>query len=328
MRKIQDGGIGNILMNNLVSIIIPVYNVEPYIKRCIDSISSQTYKNLEIIVVDDGSKDNSASICEEGAKRDSRIKMIRKENAGAGYARNTGMDAAKGEYIFFVDSDDYIMPGCIERLLEVALKEDADIVKCSWIEGSEDSYSKIPKKRTYKRYSNISAFRTREMNIAVHGKLYKRSVVGDIRYPRETTFDDEFFTYKLIYNAPKIIILDEAYYYYYVNPNSIMRGKREKMPLQYIRAYEERIRFFKNKNEQELSGISHKEFAIRLMLSYMSKNQYKESGITPKELVARFKEEYRAGSGYAAGFKEKVSLFLFNAFPNLMTGIINKIGMC
>jgi len=314
-------------MNNLVSVIVPVYNVELYIKRCLDSISGQTYHNLEIIVVDDGSKDKSATICKECADADSRIRLIEKENEGAGYARNTGLDVANGDYIFFVDSDDYIMPNCIERLLSIALAEKADIVKCSYIEGCEKNYNIIPEKKPYKTYTNVSAFRTRNMNIAVHGKLYKKSVIGNVRYPKESTFDDEFFTYKLIFNAPKVIILDEPYYYYYVNPNSIMRSKKKKMPLQYIKAYEERMAFFSDKAEFELVGISHKELAIRLMLSYMNRYRYEKCDMNAKEMLSLFRKEYKQGCSFAVGIKEKISLQLFNLFPNCFTKVMHLVGL-
>ena len=312
-------------MDKLISIIVPVYNVEQYIKRCLDSISRQTYKKIEIIVIDDGSKDASADICERCAMADSRIIFIKKENEGAGYTRNIGIDVAKGDYIFFVDSDDYIMPNCIERLLKVALEENADIVKCSWIEGKEDNYNVIPKKKKYKIYSNIHAFYTREMNIAVHGKLYRNSIIGDIRYPKETTYDDEFFTYKLIYNASKIVILDEPYYYYYFNPNSIMHGKKGMMHLQYIRAYKERIDFFRGRNEYELAGISHKELAIRLMLSYTEWEKYSEYVYSKDDIVKMFNKEYDIGRKYANGIKEKCSLRLFRANPFLMAKIIKLL---
>lgn len=314
-------------MNNLVSVIVPVYNVEPYIKRCLDSISRQTYRNLEIIVVDDGSKDKSAIICKECADADSRIKFIKKKNEGAGFARNSGMDIANGDYIFFVDSDDYIMPNCIERLLNVALAEKADIVKCSYHEGCENNYSIIPQTKAYEVYTNVSSFRTRSTNIAVHGKLYKKIVIGDIRYPKETTFDDEFFTYKLIYNAKKIIVLDEPYYYYYINPNSIMRSKKKKMPLQYIRAYEERIAFFCDKAEFELVGISHKELAIRLMLSYLNRFRYEECDMNAKDMISMFRREFKQGFDFAAGIKEKTSLMFFYLFPNCFTKIMHLAGV-
>lgn len=314
-------------MNDLVSVIVPVYNVEPYIKRCLDSISGQTYRNLEIIVVDDGSKDNSASICQECADADSRIKLIKKENEGSGFARNTGMDIANGDYIFFVDSDDYLISNCIERLLSVALAENADMVNCSYIEGSESNYNVIPKKKPYRICTNIDAFKTRDVKAPVHAKLYKRSVVGNNRFPKEITFDDEFFTYKLIYGAKKIVILDETYYYYYINPNSIMRSMKKKMPLQYIKAFEERFAFFNDRAEHELVGISHKELAIRLMLSYMDRHHYEECDMTAKDMISLFRREFKQGISFVGGIKEKMSLQLFNLFPNVMTKIMNFAGV-
>ena len=237
------------------------------------------------------------------------------------------MDIANGDYIFFVDSDDYIMPNCIERLLTVALAENADIVKCSYIEGREDNYNVIPKIKLYKTYTNISAFRTRNVKVLVHGKLYKRSVVANIRFPKVTTFEDEFFTYKLIYNARKIVILDESYYYYYVNPKSIMHTKRKKLPLQYIKAYEERIAFFSDKAETELVGISHKELAIRLMLSYMNRYRYEECDMNAKDMISMFRCEFKQGFGFAAGIKEKISLMFFYLFPNSFTKITHLAGV-
>lgn len=308
----------------LVSIIIPVYNVEPYIKRCLDSISKQTYGNLEIIAVDDGSKDNSADICEECAATDQRITVIRKNNEGAGYARNAGLNIVTGDYIFFVDSDDYILDNCIERLLEVAIHEDADIVKCAWVEGSEDHFATYPSRKPFSVYSNISAFRTRKMNIAIHGKLYKKEVIGDYRYPKVTIHDDEFLTYKLIYNAHKIIVLDEAYYYYYMSPDSIMRGQKKKQPLQYMEAYRERIAFFQDKEEEELVGISHKEYAIRLMLSFINYEKYSVSDLSKDEIYQIFCDEYSSGYKYANSYKEKYSLKIFRMIPNVAKWILAR----
>ncbi len=309
-------------MSSLVTVIIPVYNVEPYIKRCLDSISNQTYRNIEIIAVDDGSEDKSALICDECASIDSRIRVIKKQNEGAGYARNAGMDIAKGEYIFFVDSDDYILDICIERLVEVATREKADIVKCAWIKGSDENYRTYPKKKMYSLYNNVSAFRTRKVNIAVNGKLYRREVIGELRYPKETVFDDEFFTYQLIYSASKIIVLDEAYYYYYLSPNSIMRGLKKKQPLQFIKAFEERIDFFERKGEKELADISHKELAIRLMLAYITRDKYVECDISEKSVLDMFRKEYSEGKKQAVGVREKASLYLFNLAPNLVKMMI------
>lgn len=311
-------------MDGLVSIVIPVYNTEAYVKRCLDSLVNQTYKNLEIIAVDDGSLDYSGQICDNCASKDKRIKVIHKENEGSGYARNAGIDVAKGEYLFFVDSDDYLIDNCIERLVEVAKQERADLVKCSFIQGSAEKYTKRPRIKQISIYNNISAFRTRKIGVTGCGKLYSREVIGNMRCPKVTAFEDEFFTYKFIYNAPKIVILDEAYYYYFMSPISIMRGKKKKQPLQFIQAYEERIAFFEEKKESELSGISHKELAIRLMLSFIQRSNYEESEMSEEEMLTRFRQEYRLGHQYARGAKEKLSLFAFNLAPYFIKNCLSK----
>jgi len=295
----------------LVSVIVPVYNAEKYIKRCIKSILCQTYQNMEIIVIDDSSNDKSREICEKMADMDTRIRFISKRKEGAGYARNLGMDMAHGEYLMFIDADDYLMKDCLSRMIEVALKEQAGIVKCKWRRGKEEEYKTISEKKRYKSYNHIEAFRTREVNIAVHGKLYHRKVIGNIRYPKVTTHDDEFIVYKFIYAANKIIVLDEVYYYYYMSSDSIMRQKREKMPLDFIEAYKERIAYFEERNEKELVGISHKELSIRIMLAYLSYRKYKYSALSKKDIENLFKTHYILGKRNARGFKEKVSLYIF-----------------
>ena len=117
-------------MGSLISVIIPVYKVERYLPRCIDSILSQTYKNIELLLIDDGSPDSSGDICDEYAEKDPRVRMFHKENGGVSSARNLGLDEAKGDYIGFVDSDDYIAPGMYEKLVELIEDNNADIAVC------------------------------------------------------------------------------------------------------------------------------------------------------------------------------------------------------
>ena len=116
------------MRKGVVSVVLPIYNVEKYLNRCVKSVVNQSYKNLEIILVDDGSPDNCPTLCEDWAKKDSRIKVVHKENAGLGYARNTGIENATGEYICFFDSDDYIALDAIEKAYSLAIKEKSDIV--------------------------------------------------------------------------------------------------------------------------------------------------------------------------------------------------------
>lgn len=309
----------------LVTIIVPVYNAERYITRCLNSISNQTYDHLEIVVIDDGSIDSSRFLCEQAAVQDQRINFRSKKNEGAGYARNIGMDVANGEYILFVDSDDYLVSTCVERLVGVAQIENCDIVKCRWIEGTVENYDIQPEKRLYKKYNNVQAFRTREVGIAVCGKLLRRSVIGQIRYPRVSTHDDEFITYKLIYAANKIVVLDEIYYYYYTAPGSIMRRKRIQMPLDFVKAYEERELFFEERGEAELALITCKEHAIRLMLSYAEYNKYETKEFSKRELFNCFRQQYDKGKETATRYREEWSLRLFNMWPDGLAWLLRQI---
>ena len=302
---------------DLVSVIIPVYNTEMYIERCIKSVINQTYTNLEVIIIDDGSKDNSLRICRNLENNDSRIKVIAKENEGAGYARNTGMDLANGKFLLFLDSDDYLLPHCIERCVEVAQKENGDIVKFKWAKGRRDNYSETYRKKKYHILDNKEAFESRKTDICVWGKLFKRETIGEIRYPKVSTFDDEFITYKLIYQAKKIILLDEVYYYYFMSPNSIMRRKRDRLPLTYMCAYQERKEFFLKNKEIRLYEISAKEYAIRLMLSYLNYDNFEMAEKSSEDILKMFYEEYQIGVHTAKGAKEILSLFLFARMPKL-----------
>lgn len=313
--------------NPIVSVIVPIYNREKYVARCIKSICNQNYKELEIILVNDGSTDNSGRICKRFAAMDSRIIYIEKENEGSGFARNTGMDVAKGEYLFFVDSDDFIHERCIKELMTITKKKSADIVKCGYERGNKDYFRRTYSKKRIKEYTNIQAFRTREMNIAVWGKLYRQDIIKNIRYPKETLYDDEFFTYRCIYAAQCIIIFEQQLYYNFMSPVSIMRKERSELPVDIItKAYKERISFFYKVSEQELIGISHKELAIRLMLLYIQANNY-ENGLEMRESILKaYKKHYRIGRKYAFGWKEKLSLNIFYCSPFQTVKIVDALS--
>lgn len=303
-----------ISLKPLISVIIPIYNVEKYIERCLKSILKQSYENFEIIAVDDGSKDGSGKICDLMAETDSRIRVFHIENGGAGNARNFGMEQAVGDYIMFMDSDDYLMSGCFERMLGVANKHNLDMVQCSYITGKQNDFDKIPQRKNALILSTNQAFETRKINICVWGKLCKKEILKNCRYPAKSLFDDEFFTYKLIYAAKKIGYIDEAFYYYYQSDNSIMRVPKRNVPLGYIAAYEERIAFFKERDEQNLVGISHKELAIRLMLSFFKARKCIDFKENKELIIQKFRQEYKDGLKYAGNLKEKISLFLFYVF--------------
>ncbi len=215
----------------LITVIVPIYKVEKYIRKCIDSILGQTYANLEIFLVDDGSPDNCGIICDEYAQRDERIIVIHKENGGLSSARNVAIDVAKGQYIMFVDSDDWVEPNFCEKSLEIALKMKVDIVAF----GFENVFldKKCDTKRVEKRFTkNARILDSSEairhlilrddiiLNFAWN-KIYKRGLFEGIRYPQGFYFEDNAVTYKLINKARIIYVSDAVLYNYVIRKDSI-----------------------------------------------------------------------------------------------------------
>ena len=210
----------------LISVIVPVYNVETYLDRCIQSIASQTYKNLEIILVDDGSPDRSGAICDQWAAKDDRIRVIHKENGGAGLARNVAMDQARGSFLSFIDSDDYIEPHMYAHLLSL-MADDVDIAECALLE-TESDHAPLDEpagadilvctaREAMAHHIRDEIFRQTPPN-----KLYRRSAVGDIRFPVGNRIDDEFFTYRVIANCRRLAHSDRRMYAYRQQSGSVM----------------------------------------------------------------------------------------------------------
>ena len=272
-------------MDQCVSVIVPIYMVEPYLKRAVDSIRNQTYQNLEIILVDDGSKDQCGRICDDYAKADNRIVVIHKENGGLSDARNAGLDIARGEYIMFVDSDDYIASDCVETLLGCLKEHDADVSMCSYAvtdstefdesifaagrnNEKEKKQSKEWKIKTdnhksdgheydgsveicdrRKLLSNLYDANHRDATyfIVSWNKIYKASLWDGIRFPKGKIHEDEATTYKIYDRAKKGIYLHKPLYGYFTAPDSITRARFNIKRLQWMDALDDRIAYFENK---------------------------------------------------------------------------------
>lgn len=168
---------------DLVSVIVPVYNIEDYITKCVMELVNQTYEKIEIILIDDGSTDRSGSICDDLNKSDSRIKVIHTENQGQSNARNLGLDVACGQYVLFVDGDDYLDRHCIEWVVEAAKKTDADVVCFAWYGFFEDDTIPTPKKKSEILFSKEDFFANlNDTSFYVWNKLYKREIIGSTRF--------------------------------------------------------------------------------------------------------------------------------------------------
>ena len=235
----------------MVSVIVPVYNVEIYLNKCIESIINQTYKNIEIILVDDGSTDHSGVICDKYAKRDSRIRVLHKENGGLSDARNKGIDISNGEYLSFIDSDDWIELDMIEKMYNNAIDNSADISICrfEFVHSRQAIINNFSDKITvYEGKDSILAM-YKYLVFASHAcnKLYKKELFKELRYPVGKLYEDQFITYKLIWNSKKIVCTESKYYYYYMRNDSIVNKKFDERDLHVLYATEEAAEYFKDR---------------------------------------------------------------------------------
>ena len=234
----------------LISVIIPVYKVEKYLDISVESIVNQTYYNLEIILVDDGSPDNCPAMCDAWGKKDNRIKVIHQKNSGSGAARNIGLEKAKGDIISFVDSDDYIALGMYESLLKY-MTDEIDIVECAYVTTWKDNIIFDKQVNNIQIYSAEEAM---EEHILDHyfrqviwNKIYRRSVIRDIRFPVGKKIDDEFWTYQVIAQARKLARTACRMYAYRQQSDSVMHKTFTLDRLQAIDAKCQRLALLQNK---------------------------------------------------------------------------------
>lgn len=213
-------------MDKLLSIIVPIYNVEKYLRRCVDSILAQTYKQLEIILVDDGSTDGSSAICDEYQREDSRIVVIHKTNGGLSSARNAGLNVAKGDYIGFVDSDDYVSNDMYELLFQKIKDSKRDIANIMYVRAVETGEI-IPSRVPHYKDENFSAEKFLEElllhvgDVSVCSKLFPKELIGNVRFLEGVLNEDLLFFIELIKEINEIRFVGSTGYYYFVRKNSI-----------------------------------------------------------------------------------------------------------
>lgn len=263
----------------LISIIVPVYKVEPYLRECIDSILAQTYRDFELILVDDGSPDRCGAICDEYAAQDSRIRVVHQENGGLSAARNTGLEIAAGDYITFVDSDDVVHPEYLSFLFEILCKTGADISICRFLRYSGETPAAEPceiaisavmtgRESCYALYGDEAVVYT-----TAWGKLYRRKLFEGVRYPVGRIHEDEATTYKLLYQANKVAVLENELYLYRQNLDSIMNTRFSEKRYHALTAFEERIAFFREQGEHELAKMGKQVLPVAVAkMTIMAEN--------------------------------------------------------
>ena len=258
------GDIEKHMEKELVSIVIPVYKTEKYVEFTIKDICRQTYKNIQIILVDDGSPDSAGEICDSFARRDPRIEVVHTDNRGLSAARNLGVDLSRGEYIYFLDSDDRVHPEIIERLYFSAQKWNCDIVQAGTFAFVDDAI--LPRRlnnSTYHVYSNIVMCEnmlrgTVAGATVIQNKLYSARLFDkSMRFPEGRIHEDVALSYKLFWKAEKIAVLDaELFYYRSLRQGSIMHSPYTIARLDGLTAAEERFQFFKNLGQEKLYALA------------------------------------------------------------------------
>ena len=288
-------------MQHLVSIIIPVYNLEKYIQFNIDNILSQTYENLEIIYVDDGSTDSSAQIIKSAAEKDSRIKYYFKENGGVSSARNLGIEKANGKYIMYVDGDDLIHKNAVEILLNACSESNYDVVCSEMKKVTGDVPSEIFQVESIKAETKLTEwfFKINDdgciLGKSSCGKLFLKKAIDDLRFPESfTNSEDYYYNVKFFNRNLKIGYIDAVLYFYYMRSESLTHAKREKDVVASIKANDEICGIARQGNDEFL-----KQYSVKNLMSELLANRSYSVGMkNEKEIHKLIKDIYNKNKKY------------------------------
>lgn len=273
-----------------ISVIVPVYNTGRFLNRCVDSILAQTFSDLELFLVDDGSTDLSGKICDEYAAKDSRVRVIHQENQGQSVARNQAISQMEGNWVHFVDSDDWIHPQMLEYLYRAAMELHTDISVCGFGETTGE-FPQIPEdslKATL--WTPRDFYKERFLNATVPvAKLIRREVLGDHRFPVGKYIDDEFIMYRVLFEREQLAYLPAPLYAYYVNPESLTKRAWNPRRLDAWEAYEQQIAFFENRKDTDMVRFRYRGYLENGMVNLQ--NAEAENGDGSYDDVIRFMEK-------------------------------------
>lgn len=320
-------------MNDLVSVIVPVYNVEKYLEECLNSIVTQNYAHLEIILVDDGSTDSSSHICDKFAKKDNRIEVIHKKNGGLSDARNIGLKRAKGEYILFVDSDDVISNNMILELYNSIIQENADISVCSF-----DHFKNTLPNRNQKNdhiyvsesgpqsVASIYDNTLKNASFVAWNKLYKRKLFTKykILYPYGKINEDTFVTYKVLYYAKKVVFINQNLYHYRDRKGSITNQPFSLKNFDAFEAKKECILFFIEHDNLNLVQKAVNDYISYAMYTYIKllSSPYRGDNKKYREIVlCYYKSVFKKYSKFIHPVLKRIICHMFIIFPILVSKV-------
>lgn len=307
-----------------VSIIVPVFNCEMYLNRCLDSICSQTHNNLEIILVNDGSTDNSLNICNSFARKDKRITVIDKKNEGQGKARNEALKIITGDYVLFCDSDDCINIYMVEELLRVSLEENADIVQCSYIEKNHDEnfdYTEVIRINSSdffeeKKFGNERALCYYTEDVIPVNKLISKDLINGHYFPEGIYYEDKHLMFRLRHIAKKIVYVKTKYYYYVQSVNSTMRNELdEKRIRSSFVVSKDLLEYCLNNSlienyESELGGYLRKLLSIYFYT--LKKNEYKFYNLEAEKELKKYLPQLKKNKYISNNYKFLCYLLIIN----------------
>lgn len=249
----------------VISVIVPAYNTEKLLPRCLDSILAQTCTDFDVVLVDDGSKDGSGAICDAYGAKDSRVHVIHQKNSGVGVARNTGLDWAMensdSQWITFVDSDDWTHPLMLETLLKIAAEQKANISACGFLETESGELVVTEEQLAVERWDSGEFYHKQAiLGTVPWGKLYAKHCFETIRYPVGTYFDDEFVTYRLLFAEEFVPFVPAPMYAYYINPAGLTKRPWIPRRLEVWKAYEQQIEFFRQRGDAKMLRSRYREY--------------------------------------------------------------------
>ena len=317
-----------------LSIIVPIYNVEKYLPRCIESILNQTFREFELILINDGSTDNCKEICEKYKKIDSRIIVVNKKNGGVSSARNFGIDISRGEYIGFVDPDDFIDANMYEILFNTANSYNSDMVICDYYKVSEydiKKYEEIQlnnKGIIVENINNIDAIEriltVGEKFIVAWNKIYKRRLFENLRYNEGMIYEDEFLAHRILYRCNKVSIINSSLYYYVQRKGSIVNSTFSSKKFDKVYAIKDRVDFLKDKGIVNLIYKAEKSFIDYFVWNYFVGYQRLENiEYELKRLKKEFNSVfYRILDNKLISIKEKLTLCILYLSPYLYNKLV------
>ena len=284
----------------MISVIVPVYNVEEYLEECLESIRKQTYQNIEVILVNDGSTDGSKEICERYCQQDPRFRLINKENQGLSIARNRGVKESNGEYIMFVDSDDVVKENIVEVLLSY-MKADVDLVECNLTQNKEELQKNKPIRVVFEGNSPESIIKClafKEVKFCAFTKLYRREIVEKVPFLEGVIYEDIYTGMNYLKYIRKMVAVDLKGYYYRVRPNSIMTTSFSEKNLDIITVG--------NKLIESFQDVGYLLPYIGYFMFYLGLSHYQRDGITKKNPYVDLYENFIRDSVFIAKQSQEV----------------------